>query len=236
MRAKAHIRRQSQLSKNPFLRLGGKAVASATKRTFYTPQIRRQAPAKKILKIFRKARFFSSEAPAVRPRPRQAESDVFYTAENKKQAPRRKKNAQTCALAVYRPPNPPARVAGFAVAAGESLWNNAGRLPTLACDRALWPPPSSLLRLAARLFIPPLRPTCGVATIGAKRATKSKAAPTAERRQTATARKANERRPRAPSFCHAGSPSGIGGFHGNRKRRSGRRAKPRGDGSEPAGG
>ena len=153
-----------------------------------------------------------------------------------KASPSAKKNAQTCALAVYRPPNPPARVAGFAVAAGESLWNNAGRLPTLACDRALWPPPSSLLRLAARLFIPPLRPTCSVATIGAKRATKSKAAPTAERRQTATARKANERRPRAPSFCHAGSPSGIGGFHGNRKRRSGRRAKPRGDGSEPAGG
>ena len=47
-------------------------------------------PRKKNLKIFRKARFFSSEAPAVRPRPRQAESDVFYTAENKKQAPRRK--------------------------------------------------------------------------------------------------------------------------------------------------
>lgn len=64
MRAKAHIRRQSQLSKNPFLRLGGKAVATATKRTFYTPQIRRQAPAKKNLKIFRKARFFPP-----RPRP-----------------------------------------------------------------------------------------------------------------------------------------------------------------------
>ena len=44
MRAKAHIRRQSQLSKNPFLRLGGKAVATATKIGLYTPRIWRQAP------------------------------------------------------------------------------------------------------------------------------------------------------------------------------------------------
>ena len=44
MRAKAHIRRQSQLSKSPFLRLGGKAVATATKIELYTPRIWRQAP------------------------------------------------------------------------------------------------------------------------------------------------------------------------------------------------
>ena len=71
---------------------------------------------------------------------------------------------------------------------------------------------------------PSLRPTCGVATIGTKRATKSKLAPTAERRQTATARKGMSDG-RARRFCHAGSASGIGGLHGNRKRRSGRRAK-----------
>ena len=44
---------------------------------------------------------FSSEAPAVRPRPRQAESDVFYTAENKKQAPRRKKFAMLAQRAFF---------------------------------------------------------------------------------------------------------------------------------------
>ena len=105
MRAKAHIRRQSRLSKNPFLRLGGKAVASATKHTFYTPQIRRQAPAKNFFKRFSEGPLFSSEAPAVRPRPRQAESDVFYTAENKKQAPRRK-IAQCSRGELFFPQNP----------------------------------------------------------------------------------------------------------------------------------
>ena len=51
------------------------------------------SPREKKSEDFSEGPFFSSEAPAVRPRPRQAESDVFYTAENKKQAPRQKKFA-----------------------------------------------------------------------------------------------------------------------------------------------
>ena len=68
-------------------------------------------PRKKKLKIFRKARFFfSSEAPAVRPRPRQAESDVFYTGENKKQAPRRKiRKARAAGVSCRQ--TPPTRLA-----------------------------------------------------------------------------------------------------------------------------
>ena len=145
MRAKAHIRRQSQLSKNPSPRLGGKAVASATKCEFYTPQFRRQAPAKKILKIFRKARFFPP-----RPRPfgrgpvkRKASYSTQAKTKSKTSA---KKNAQHAApWPFFFPPSPPGKVCRLCRRRGRIASSSAKTgLSTLACDRALWPPVAPL--------------------------------------------------------------------------------------------
>ena len=180
-------------------------------------------PRKIFSKDFRKARFFPP-----RPRPfgqgpvkRKA---TYSTQEKTKSKPLGEKNAQISRSGRISPAKPAGKSCRFCRRRGriDLEQRRTGCRP--------WPASARFGRLCEPLAPsretdhPSLRPTCGVATIGTKRATKSKLAPTAERRQTATARKGMSDG-RARRFCHAGSASGIGGLHGNRKRRSGRRAK-----------
>ena len=94
MRAKAHIRRQSQLSKSPSPRLGRKAAASATKFKLYTPRTWRQAPNRINFQTrnHRPGTCFPARNPARRPARRSGKRALSSTKEKKQGGGAKKKS------------------------------------------------------------------------------------------------------------------------------------------------